>query len=134
MFKILIPVILLLMLSPFIFDMIAVHKLSWKEVQDYGGIKVEKPLETQDGYYMPIVCDVAGFDSVTVKPKAVSSFYTFKRTIVKIKDHFIYISVHRTGSVYGDGTKCKAAKLGKLERGHYLVYYETGELIGEFTI
>jgi hypothetical protein len=134
-FKIIIPVVFLVPLSPFIFDMMAVQKLKWAEIQRYGGIKIEKPLETQDGYYMPIVCDVSGLDSITVRPTGVSSWNTFKRTKVSIKDHFIFISVSISGPFYGEGTtKCKAAKIGKLEHGHYLVYYETGEQIGEFYI
>lgn len=134
-FKILVPVIFVALLSPFIFDMFAVQKLSWKQIQSYGGIRVETPLDTQDGYYMPIVCDVSGMDSITVRPTGISSWNTFKRTKVRIDDHFIYISVSISGPFYGEGTtKCKAAKLGKLEHGHYKVFYETGEAIGEFYI
>lgn len=133
--KIIIAVVSVLLLTPFIVDMLLVQKLSWKDIQAYGGIKIEPPLETQNGFYMPIVCDVSGVDSVTVGSTRVSSWNTFKRTKVKIKDHFIYISVSISGPFYGEGSsKVKAAKLGQLEHGHYLVYYETGELIGEFTI
>lgn len=133
--KIIIGVVGLLFLAPFVFDIITVEKLSWAQVQRYGGIKIERPLESEDGYHLPIICDVSGVDSTTVRSVAYSSYNICKHTKVKIDDHMIYLSVTTSGKFFKDDSpKCKAVKLGKLEHGHYLVYYITGELIGEFYI
>ncbi len=133
--KIIISVAGLLLLSPFVFDIINVDKLSWAQVQRYGGIKIERPLEGEDGYHLPLICDVSGVDSTTIRSVAFSSYNVFKRTKVKIDGHMIYLSVSISGPLFkNDSPKCKAVKLGKLDHGHYLVYYESGELIGEFYI
>jgi hypothetical protein len=122
-------------LLPFIFDMATVQKLSWKEIQNYGGIKFEQPMESDDGYYLPLVCNVSGLDSITRGSTAVSSYNVYKRTKVKIDDHMIYVDISISGPFMNDnGTQCKAVKLGKLDHGHYLVYYASGELIGDFNI
>ena len=133
--KILLSVAGPLLLAPFVFDILTVEKLSWDQVQRYGGIRIERPLESEDGYHLPLVCDVSGVDSTTVRPVAFSSYNICKRTKVKIDKHMIYLSVCTSAKFFNDDSpKCKAVKLGKLEHGHYLVYYESGELIGEFYI
>jgi hypothetical protein len=133
--KIILVLVGLLLLAPFIFEMITVQKLSWKEIQSYGGIKIEQPLESEDGYHLPVVCNVSGLDSTTRRPTALSSYNVYKRTKVKIDDHMIYLTVSISGPLFNDnGNQCKAVKIGKLEHGHYLVYYTSGELIGEFNI
>lgn len=125
----------LLLLAPFVFEMITVQKLSWKEIQSYGGIRIDPPLEADDGYYLPLVCNVSGFDSITRKSTAFSSYNVYKRTKVKIDDHMIYVTVSISGPWLNDkGAQCRAVRLGKLEPGHYLVYYGSGELIGDFNL
>jgi hypothetical protein len=134
-FKITFALAGLLLLTPFIFDMVTVDKLSWEQVQRYGGIRIERPLESEDGYHMPLICDVSGAESISVPSVAFSSYNVYKRAKVKIDGHMIYISISITGPFFKDDTPaCKAVKLGKLEHGHYLVYYEGGELIGDFYI
>jgi len=131
---VLISVIFLLTL-PFIFDMLTVSSLRWFEIQRYGGINISPPLSTQDGYYLPILCDVSGTDSITIKPVALSSSNTIKRTKAKIKGLDIFISIKTSNTFFEEGlSKCKAVKLGKLGHGHYKVYYESGEIIGEFDL
>lgn len=125
---------LLLLTIPFAFDFITVRTLEWDMVQKYGGIKVGQPLATENGYYLPIIFDSSG-DSVTVRPTAVSSFYVCKRTHINKKDKNIFISVKISGPFFdGETCKCKATKLGHLDRGHYKVFYDSGQLIGEFDI
>lgn len=99
------------------------------------GIKFDPPLEGDDGYHLPLICNVSGLDSITRRSTAFSSYNVYKRTKVKRDDHMIYISVSISGPWLNDNhAQCKAVKLGNLEPGHYLVYYETGELIGDFNI
>jgi len=133
--KIILSIAGLLLLAPFVFDILTVQKLSWKQVQGYGGIRIETPLEGEDGYHLPFVCDVSGVDSASVRSTAISSYNICKRTKVKIDGHMIYLTVSISGKFFNDDSpKCKAIKLGKLEHGHYLVHYHSGELIGEFYI
>jgi len=133
--KIILSVVGLLLLAPFVFDILTVEKLSWKQVQSYGGIRIERPLESEDGYHLPLICDVSGLDSASVRSTAFSSYNICKRTKVKIDGHMIYLTISTSGKFFKyDSPKCKAVKLGKLEHGHYLVYYASGELIGEFYI
>jgi hypothetical protein len=133
--KIIIGISTLLLLAPFAFDIATVEKLSWKQVQGYGGIRIERPLEGEDGYHLPLVCDVSGLDSASVRSTAYNPNNICNRAKVKIDDHMIYLSISVSDKFFKDDSqKCKAVKLGKLEHGHYLVYYETGELIGEFYI
>lgn len=133
--KIILSVVGLLLLAPFMFDIFTVEKLSWKQVQAYGGIRIERPLEGEDGYHLPLICDVTGVDSTTIRSAAFNPANICKRTKVKIDGHMIYLTLSISDKFFKDESpKCKAVKLGKLEHGHYLVYYQSGELIGEFYI
>jgi len=111
----------------------------WNFVQRVGGIKTEKPLETEDGFYLHVTCNVSGQDSVTVKPKGLNSALFCLKTKTIITDDKIYLTVITGYSMFEKlNTKCKAVRLGKLKPGNYKVFYidnESGEhRIGEFTI
>lgn len=111
----------------------------WSFIQNVGGIKTEKPIETEDGYYLPVICNVSGWDSVTIKPKIVNSALFCLKTRVKIEENKIYLTVMTGISVFGNNSsKAKAVGLGDLKDGNYKIYYKdktTDEhLIGEFSI
>jgi hypothetical protein len=111
----------------------------WNFIQSVGGIKTEKPIETEDGYYLPILCNVSGWDSITVKPITTNSTLFCLKTKVSIMENKIYLTVATGMSIFGNNsTKCKAAKLGNLKDGNYKIYYKDKSsnepLIGEFTI
>ena len=132
--RIIIVVVVLLLTAPFVFDSITVRALEWQDIQRYGGIQVGQPVDTEHGFYLPIVFNTAG-DSITLRPVETSDVYVCKRTVVKKKDRNIYISVKRSWPFFDDEScNCKATKLGSLEPGHYKVYYDSGEFIGEFDI
>ena len=111
----------------------------WTFIQTVGGIKTEKPLETEDGFYLPVICNVSGQDSVTGKPTGINSALFCLKTKTKIKDNKIYITII-TGYPLFEKPDCKskAVRIGKLKAGDYKVLYknkESGEhQIGEFTI
>jgi len=111
----------------------------WNFIQRVGGIKTEKPLETEEGFYLPVTCNVSGQDSVTVKPKGLNSALFCLKTKTIITADKIYLTVITGYSLFEKlDRKCKAVRLGKLKPGNYKVFYkdkESGEhLIGEFTI
>lgn len=111
----------------------------WTFIQSVGGIKTEKPLETEDGFYLPVICNVSGQDSVTLKPTGINSALFCLKTKTKIKENKIYLTVITGYSLFEElNSKTKAVRIGKLKAGNYTVLYEdnkSGEhQIGEFTI
>ena len=111
----------------------------WTFIQSVGGIKIEKPLETEDGFYLPVVCNVSGQDSVTVKPKGPNSALFCLKTKTTVEENKVFLTVV-TGYALFDklDTKSRAVRIGKLKSGNYTVFYKdkkSGEhKIGEFTI
>ena len=128
-----------LMISWILFISITRKSADWNFIQNVGGIKTEKPIETEDGYYLPVICNVSGWDSITVKPKAVNSALFCLKTKVKIEENKIYLTVITGIPVFGNSSsKSKAVRLGNLKDGNYKIYYKdkenTEHLIGEFSI
>ena len=82
-------VVSLLLIGWFLFNSFTRKSADWNFIQSVGGIKTEKPIETEDGYYLPILCNVSGWDSITVKPKAVNSALFCLKTKVSIKCYAI---------------------------------------------
>jgi hypothetical protein len=127
--------IILLLTFPFAFDMLTVSTLTWSDIQRYGGLKVGQPLDTEKGYFLPIICNVSGNDSITLRPTSLNSSNVCKRTRVTINKNNIFICVKVSGPYFDDETcNCKAIRLGQLNQGHYKVFYETGEFIDEFDL
>jgi hypothetical protein len=114
-------------------------KRDWNFIQMVGGIKIDSPLETEDGFYLPVICNVSGLDSVTIKPKTLNSALSCIKIKSKIDENTIHIIVVTGIAVSeNDDCNCKAIPLGFLKSGNYIVYY--GEKtsfehqIGKFTI
>lgn len=112
---------------------------SWTFIQKTGGIKTEKPLETEDGFYLPIICNVSGLDSITVKPTTINSALSCIRIKLAIRGNAIHLKVV-TGVAMSNiyDCKCKAVCIGDLKPGDYTVYYGNEAIperqIGSFTI
>ncbi len=132
-------VVSLALIGLLVFNSLTRKSADWNFIQSVGGIKTEKPIDTQDGYYLPVICNVSGWDSITVRPKGPNSAIFCLKTEVKIIENKIYLTVI-TGIPLSDNlsSKSKAVGLGNLKEGNYKIYYKdntTGEhLIGEFTI
>jgi hypothetical protein len=132
-------VVLLLLIGWLLFNSLTRKSADWNFIQNVGGIKTEKPVETEDGYYLPVICNVSGWDSITVKPKTVNSALFCLKTKVKIEENKIYLTVVTGIPIFGSiNCKTKAVKLGNLKDGNYKIYYKeiiTGEhQIGSFNI
>lgn len=128
-----------LLIGWLLFDSLTRKSADWNFIQNVGGIKIEKPIETEDGYYLPIICNVSGWDSITVKPKGANSALFCLKTKVKIEDNKIYLTVVTGISIFGNNSsKAKAVGLGNIKDGNYKIYYKDKEkrehLIGEFSI
>ena len=114
--------------------------MNWAFIQQVGGIKIKKPLLTEDGLYLPIFCNVSGLDSITVRPTILNSGLICANSEVSVSENKIYITIV-TGLIHFNKgyRKSRAAYIGnELRSGHYFVYYkdETNDinLIGEFNL
>ncbi len=112
---------------------------SWNFIQNVGGIKTSTPLETEDGFYLPIECNVSGLDSITVKPTTLNSALSCIKTKVTINENSIHLRIV-TGLALSKNldSKCKDVSIGDIKPGKYKVYYgdksEFEHQIGAFTI
>jgi len=132
-------VVSLLLIVWILFNTLTKKSADWNFIQSVGGIKTEKPIDTQDGYYLPVICNVSGWDSITVKPKVVNSALFCLKTKASIKENKIYLTVTTGVSIFGNNNcKSKAVGLGNLKEGNYKIYYKDNtndeHSIGEFTI
>jgi hypothetical protein len=132
-------IVSLVLLAWLVFNSLTRKSADWNFIQNVGGIKTEKPIDTEDGYYLPIICDVSGWDSITIKPKVVNSSLFCLKTKVNIVENRINITLITGISIFGNNNcKCKAVRLGNLKNGSYKIYYKdkslVEHLIGEFTI
>ncbi|MFC0878959.1 hypothetical protein ACE01N_20360 [Saccharicrinis sp. FJH2] len=111
----------------------------WDFIQKVGGIKIETPLETEDGYYLPVLCNVSGLDSITVKPTTLNSALSCIKTKVTTNKNHIHLKiVTGVATNKNKDCKCKAVSIGDLESGEYKVFYGDEENlqheIGTFAI
>ncbi len=111
----------------------------WEFIQKVGGIKTGVPLETEDGFYLPVLCNVSGLDSITTKPTLLNSALSCLKTRFSIKGNTIHLKVVAGISFSKrDNCHCKAIHIGHLKSGNYIVYYggrsSFDHQIGKFTI
>lgn len=130
---------LLVLISFVSFYTLTRETVDWNFIQKVGGIKTDAPLKTEDGYYLPVICNVSGSDSVTVKPTALNSALSCLKIKSTIKDNTIHVEIISGIAISKrDGCQCKAVRIGELEPGSYIVYYggksSFEHQIGKFTI
>jgi len=111
----------------------------WDFIQKVGGIKTETPLETEDGFYLPVKCNVSGLDSVTIKPTTLNSAFSCLKIKTTVNGNTIHLRVIAGLAVTKKSDcNCKAVRVGALEPGNYIVYYGDESSfehpIGKFTI
>ena len=111
----------------------------WDFIQKVGGIKTETPLETEDGFYLPVKCNFSGLDSVTIKPTAGNSALSCLKIKSIVNGNAIHLKVIAGLEVLKKpNCNCKAVRVGDLEPGSYIVYYGDESSfkhpIGKFTI
>ena len=80
-------IILIAIISWTSFITLTRNSRDWTFIQTVGGIKIEKPLETEDGFYLPVICNVSGQDFVTVKPTGMNSALFCLKTKTTINDN-----------------------------------------------
>ena len=113
--------------------------VGWNFIQKIGGIKTDTPLETEDGFYLPVKCNVSGTDSVTIKPTTLNSALSCLKVNSTVNGCAIHLKVIAgLALTKKSDCECNAVRVGNLKPGDYIVYYgdETSveHPIGKFTI
>ena len=111
----------------------------WDFIQKVGGIKTGMPLETEDGFYLPVKCNVSGLDSVTIKPTTLNSALSCLKINTTVNCNSIHLRVIAGLAVTKKSDcNCKSVRVGELKPGNFTVYYGDGSSfehpIGKFTI
>jgi len=135
-FGVLTLIVLVLFVS---FETLTRETEDWDFIQQVGGIKTETPLETEDGFYLPVKCNVSGLDSVTIKPTTLNSALSCLKIKSTVNGNSIHLKVVAGLAVTKKSDcDCKAVRVGNLEPGNYIVYYgdesSIEHPIGKFTI
>jgi len=112
---------------------------NWDFIQKVGGIKTETPFETENGFYLPVKCNVSGLDSVTIKPTTLNSALSCLKIKSTVNGNTIHLKVIAGLAVTKKSDcNCKAVRVGDLDPGNYIVYYGDESSfehpIGKFTI
>ena len=96
---------------------------NWEFVQSVGGIAVEQPTKSTDGWLLPVQADVSGLRAITVTPTLLNSALSCKSVRASIEGQVIYITVV-TGVAGRDRTSiCPPANLQEIRPGAYSVLY-----------
>ena len=112
---------------------------NWDFIQKVGGIKTDTPFETENGFYLPVKCNVSGLDSVTIKPTTLNSALSCLKIKSTVNGNTIHLKVIAgLALTKKSDCNCKAVRVGDLEPGNYIVYYgdksSIEHPIGKFTI
>ena len=96
----------------------------WGFIQSVGGISISEPREVNGKWELPIQCDVSGLIEVTTKPSMLNSGLICATTKAQISDNEISLTVETDMVGAKDKSPiCKSAKLGKIKKGTYRVFY-----------
>lgn len=96
----------------------------WGMIQSVGGLRVDDPVVQPDGTtYLPVLCNVSGLDTITVKPTTMNSGLVVRKIAVKRRAEKIQIQVV-TCAVDNQHTSVpKGVSLGKMPEGTYQLEY-----------
>jgi hypothetical protein len=90
-----------------------------------GGIRIDDPYPTKEGWFLPVQCDVSGLTKITNEPTTMNSALKCVRIEYSKKDSSVYITVFTSSIGYNNKTcVCEGVNIGQLRKGEYRVYYE----------
>ena len=95
----------------------------WAFVQAVGGLAVESPIRTTNGWSLPIRADIAGIQRITIEPTTMNSGLVCERTDARVEGQSIFIAISSALARKNLSSKCPAAQLGAIAPGHYRVFY-----------
>lgn len=94
----------------------------WAFIQSVGGLAYSAPVYRNGAWYLPIRCDVSGFEAVTTKPTAVHPTLACTTT-AQVDGRAIVLTVMTHGESSDAFSECPPVRLGNLEKGRYAVFY-----------
>jgi hypothetical protein len=68
--------------------------MSWREIEDLGGLSIGSVKHLDDGrLQIQVLCNVAGVDSITVRPRTMNSGLGVTRVVAVVEDDLLLITV-----------------------------------------
>jgi hypothetical protein len=100
------------------------HKCDWDFITSVGGLKIDDPYLTKEGWFLPIQCDVSGLTKITNEPTTMNSALKCIRIEYSKRDSAVFIAIY-VGTVgnKNNSCRCEGVNLGDLEKGKYSIYY-----------
>jgi len=100
------------------------HEQSWDMVQSVGGLRVGNPITQADGtVFLPVICNVSGLETITVKPTMLNSALVVREIAVKCGKDRIQIRVVTCVVDNKHTPYTKGVDLGRMKDGAYQVEY-----------
>jgi hypothetical protein len=97
---------------------------SWQFMEAVGGVAIESPVRNPQGkVYLPVLCNVAGIQTITKKTTTMNSALTIQSIDKKIDEKTIYISIHTGLASKNESSACSGVDLGDIPAGEYEVFY-----------
>lgn len=105
-------------------SLITSHGQPWEMVQSVGGLRVDNPVTQANGtVFLPVICNVSGFETITVKPTMLNSALVVRKIAVKHRTDKIQIQVVTCVVDNKHTSATKGVDLGKVKKATYLVEY-----------
>lgn len=96
---------------------------TWSFVTSVGGISIQTPRRSENGWTLPVVADVSGTETITVKPTLLNSALICESTRAVVEGDAIFLTIE-TGLVRkGTDVRCPPGLLGPIAPGRYRVFY-----------
>jgi hypothetical protein len=93
-------------------------------IQSVGGLRVDEPVRQPDGsVFLPVVCNISGLDTITVKPIMINSAWVVKKIAVKCRKDRIQIQVVTCVADNKHTSVTRGVVLGEMPAGTYQVEY-----------
>ncbi|MDD5521602.1 MAG: hypothetical protein PHI84_12355 [Kiritimatiellae bacterium] len=97
---------------------------SWEMIQSVGGLRVDNPVTQTDGtIFLPVICNVSGLDTVTVKPTMLNSALVVRKIATKCRKDSIQLQIVTCVVDNKHTSITKGVYLGRMKKGSYLVQY-----------
>lgn len=100
---------------------------SWSFMQSVGGIAIGEALERKGAWFLPVQANVAGLESITIKPVMLNSGLICESVSARIVGESIFLTVNAGLLRDGYTQRCPEASLGTPKAGEYRVFYGHGE-------
>lgn len=93
-------------------------------IQSVGGLRVDNPVTQTDGtIFLPVICNVSGLDTVTVKPTMLNSALVVRKIATKCRKDSIQLQIVTCVVDNKHTSITKGVYLGRMKKGSYLVQY-----------